>query len=65
MFSNYLSTIDGVSIYPIVALILFFAFFVGTIVWVLRIDKEYITAMENLPLENKDKLVNKSGFDNE
>ncbi|MBU1099274.1 MAG: hypothetical protein KKA84_02635 [Bacteroidetes bacterium] len=65
MFSNYLSTIDGVSIYPIVGLILFFTFFVGAILWVLRIDKEYITVMENLPLDNNDKLVNKSGFDNE
>lgn len=65
MFSNYLSTIEGVSIYPIVALILFFGFFVGAILWVSRIDKDYIAVMENLPLENNDKLVNKTGFDNE
>jgi len=65
MFSKYLSSIEGVSIYPIVALILFFSFFIGAIIWVSRIDKNYITVMENLPLENDNKLVNKTGFDNE
>ena len=53
-FSNYLSTIDNVSIYPIITLILFFAVFVGAIIWIFTRDKEYISELERIPLENDD-----------
>jgi cytochrome c oxidase cbb3-type subunit 3 len=52
MFSDNLGTIDGVSIFPIIGLILFFALFVGIIIWALKIDKKYIKEMENIPLED-------------
>ena len=52
MFSKYLSSIDGVSVYAITGLILFVTIFVGVSIWVLRANKEYIKKMENLPLEN-------------
>lgn len=53
-FSNYLSTIDNVSIYPIITLILFFAVFVGALIWIFTRDKNYISELENIPLENDD-----------
>lgn len=53
-FSNYLSTIDNVSIYPIITLILFFAVFVGAVIWIYTRDKEYISELERIPLENDD-----------
>lgn len=51
MLSNNLNNIEGVSVFPIISLIVFFLFFAATVVWVLRLDKKYIVRMENLPLE--------------
>lgn len=53
MFSNNLSSIEGISVYPIIALIIFFAFFTGVIIWVSRMKKNYVNKMGNLPLENE------------
>lgn len=52
MLSNNLSNIEGVSVFPIISLIVFFLFFAVTVVWVLRLDKKYIVRMRNLPLES-------------
>ena len=57
-FSNYLSSIDNVGIYPVITLILFFAVFVGAVVWIYTRDKDYITKLENIPLENEN--INKN-----
>ena len=51
-FSHYLSSIENVSIYPIITLILFFTVFIGAVIWIFTRDKEYITELENIPLEN-------------
>lgn len=50
-FMQYLSDIDGVSIYPIISLVIFFAFFVGLFVWVRRMDKSKVEELKNIPLE--------------
>lgn len=52
MLSEHISRIDGIAIYPIISLIVFSILFVATIVWVLRLDKKYLTRMENLPLDS-------------
>ena len=57
-FSNYLSSIENVGIYPVITLILFFAVFVGAVVWIYTRDKDYITKLENIPLENEN--INKN-----
>jgi len=51
-FSNYLSSIENVAIYPIITLILFFSVFVGALIWIYTRDKEYISELENIPLDN-------------
>jgi cbb3-type cytochrome oxidase subunit 3 len=51
-FSHYLSSIENVSIYPIITLVLFFMVFVGAVIWTFTRKKEYITKLENIPLEN-------------
>lgn len=63
MFSNYLSSIKDIEIFPIIALILFFGIFVGLIIWVFKMDKNYINKMRNLPLEENDNLNQE--FENE
>ncbi|QQS36842.1 MAG: cbb3-type cytochrome c oxidase subunit 3 [Ignavibacteriales bacterium] len=51
MYKNILVSIEGIDIFPIISMILFFVFFIGLIIWVLRIDKNYIKEMENIPLD--------------
>ena len=56
MYKNVLESINGVDIYPVISLIIFFLFFLGVLIWVMKADKSYISKMGNLPLEKK--LVN-------
>ena len=51
-FSNYLSSIENVSIYPVITLIIFLSVFIGAVIWIVTRDKEYISELENIPLEN-------------
>ncbi|MDP2365785.1 MAG: cbb3-type cytochrome c oxidase subunit 3 [Ignavibacteria bacterium] len=54
MKQEILQSIDGVSIYPVISLIVFVLFFVIILVWMLKVDKNYIKKMENLPLEKEE-----------
>ena len=49
---NTMEKIDGVEIYPIVSLLLFFTFFILVGYLVLKTDKDYIEEMSNLPLDD-------------
>ena len=51
MIRNYLQSIEGVEIYPLISLVVFLLFFVIMIIWMLKADKNYIKEMEELPLE--------------
>ncbi|MBP7239094.1 MAG: hypothetical protein KBA14_02635 [Saprospiraceae bacterium] len=51
-FSSYLEQIAGVSIYPIISLVMFVVFFTGVMIWIYSIDKKEIEHMENLPLQD-------------
>ena len=51
-FSTYLEQIIGVSIYPVVSLLLFVFFFIAVLVWINRIPKKEIEHLENLPLND-------------
>ncbi|PJA96386.1 MAG: CcoQ/FixQ family Cbb3-type cytochrome c oxidase assembly chaperone [Ignavibacteriales bacterium CG_4_9_14_3_um_filter_34_10] len=53
MISNLLSNVDGIYIYPVVSLLIFLPVFLLIIYRVIRADKNYISKMENLPLEEK------------
>ena len=52
MISEVLESIPGVGTFPVISLLLFFAVFVGVLVWVVRAKKPYLDKMENLPLES-------------
>ncbi len=52
MFSNYLSSIKGVSIYPIISLVLFFVFFIVVVMRIFMMDKKVVRQMENIPLND-------------
>jgi len=46
-----MATIDGIEIYPIMSLVVFFVFFVGMVVWVMRKDDKYYEEVSNTPLK--------------
>ncbi|EMY82022.1 cytochrome cbb3 oxidase subunit CcoQ [Psychroflexus gondwanensis ACAM 44] len=50
-----LENIDGVEIYPIISLVIFFVFFVALFWWVFTTKKEHIEEVSNIPLENNPK----------
>ncbi|MCB0742611.1 MAG: cbb3-type cytochrome c oxidase subunit 3 [Ignavibacteriales bacterium] len=51
-FSHYLSSIENVGIFPMISLILFLSVFIGAIIWIVTRDKEYISELEKIPLDN-------------
>ncbi len=53
MISDMLSSTEGVSIYAIIALVLFVMMFLGVIVWTIKADKNYLIKMKNLPLSKE------------
>jgi fructose-specific phosphotransferase system IIC component len=46
-----LSSIDGISIYPILSLLIFVLFFILVITYVVRMKKAEITELSSIPLE--------------
>lgn len=48
-----LTSIDGIEIFPIVSLIIFFSFFVGLGIYVWRSDKNRINEVKNMPLDEE------------
>jgi cbb3-type cytochrome oxidase subunit 3 len=58
---QYLETIEGIELYPIISLLIFFSFFVILFWWVFSAKKEYIDQMSNFPLiEDQTENTNKS-----
>jgi len=49
---HHLDTIQGVEIYPIISLILFFLVFTTMLLYVLKMPKSNIEELSNLPLDN-------------
>lgn len=52
MIQNVLSGIGGVGIYGVISICLFFAVFVGVLVWTIGLKKSYLNSMRVLPLED-------------
>lgn len=47
-----LENIDGVEIYPIISLLIFFVFFAALFWWVFTAKKSHITEVSNIPLND-------------
>ncbi len=54
MFKHIMDNIQYIHLFPIFALVIFLAFFVGLswIVW--KLDKNYINEVSNIPLDNSE-----------
>ncbi len=55
MFKYYFEQVEGVAIWPIISLTIFFTFFIGLLWWVMKVDKSYIDEMKNLPIDKTKK----------
>jgi cbb3-type cytochrome oxidase subunit 3 len=51
MFNQIFENIEGIEIYPLISLAIFFLFFIGVAVWMFKLDKSYVSKMEMLPLD--------------
>jgi hypothetical protein len=47
-----MSKIGGVGLYGVISICLFFAVFVGVLVWTLCLKKPYLNTMRQLPLDD-------------
>ena len=56
MFENILETIDGIGIYAMFSLLVFFIFFIGMFIWVIKADKKHLEEMSHVPLTNNDEF---------
>ena len=54
MYKEILNSVEGISIYPIISLIVFVLFFAIILIWMFKVDKTYINKMENLPFEKEE-----------
>jgi cbb3-type cytochrome oxidase subunit 3 len=64
MRRNVIESIQGIEIFPLISLVIFFAFFAMVIIWVIRLKRKELDEYANMPLE-EDKPHNQiSNIDN-
>jgi hypothetical protein len=56
-FINYLSSIAGIDIFPMISLFVFFLFFVVLLGYVFSADRNAINELKNLPFDSEDTNV--------
>ena len=47
---HHMTSIDGIEIYPIISLSIFFLFFIGLIIYAMTMNKGFVSEMSNAPL---------------
>ncbi len=52
MIENVMHEMGGIGIYGIISISLFFAFFLGMLIWAVCLKKPYLNAMGELPLNS-------------
>jgi len=55
---HHMTSMDGIEIYPIISLSIFFLFFTGLIVYTMRMNKGFISEMSNAPLTEDQETQN-------
>ncbi len=52
-FINYLESITGIGVYPLLSLIIFVGFFALVTIYVLKGNKDHFEKLRNLPINDK------------
>jgi hypothetical protein len=55
MYKEVLSKIEGISIYPVISFVVFFAFFIIMTSWVIRSKKTDFEIVSNIPFSEEKK----------
>ena len=58
MYKEVLRSIEGIGIFPSIALVIFLAFFVGLIIYLIRKGRDYFQDIARLPLEGPNDVNN-------
>ena len=61
MIKNVLSDIGGVGLYGVISISLFFAVFIGMLLWVAGMKKSFAQRMGALPLHDGEKKSDRKG----
>jgi cytochrome c oxidase cbb3-type subunit IV len=59
MYKNVLQAIENIEIWPMISLIIFFLFFLGVLIYIIRVDKDFIKRMKEMPLDEPDSEKNR------
>jgi cytochrome c oxidase cbb3-type subunit IV len=62
MIEHVLHQLNGIEIFGIISVCLFFAFFSGMLLWASRLKKTYLTSMQNLPLDGGEENSNQDSL---
>ncbi|HCS19003.1 MAG TPA: hypothetical protein DIW47_00315 [Bacteroidetes bacterium] len=54
MFKQFISGVEGMDQYLIFSMIVFLVFFAGVLIYVVRMTKEEIDILSNIPLNDKE-----------
>ncbi len=57
MIQNVLRDIGGAGVYGVISIAIFFLFFIGILLWVLRLKRPYLNSMATLPLEKESRRL--------
>ncbi len=55
MYQNVLTNIEGISVYGVISICIFFGFFTGMLIWASLQKKNYLNHMAKLPLDGGEK----------
>ena len=65
MIKNVISDIGGIGLYGIVSICLFFAVFIGMLIWAFRMKKSFAQKMSASPLDDGELKSNRRGISHE
>jgi hypothetical protein len=53
MFKQFINTLQGDEVYMLISLLIFFLFFIGATIALIRMKKNYLDHMSNIPIDNE------------
>lgn len=60
MYKDVLRALTGVDIFPVFAFVIFFAFFLGLLIYVVRMKKSEVNLMASMPLQEDEPVIPRS-----
>jgi cbb3-type cytochrome oxidase subunit 3 len=57
MYKDVIRDINAIDLFPVIAFVIFFAFFIGLIVYVVRLKKNEVSQMAAIPLQEEQPVV--------